>query len=673
MSLPELGDALLRVAFFSSLFLGVAHVATLLLRKQSAALRHLAWSAALLAAVLVPVTTLIPARLAWLPPAADEFTTSTQLAVAPRADAGAESLAPQALAPATALPTGDPTVSAAPARPASKAPALTEQAPTRVPWQSIGASLWALGAAVLLIRLAMTARGARRSLQGAMGASDAQVSRFRVLAERMGAPKATKLMVSDALGGPRTTGVLSSVVIAPADDEWHGSAEGEVALLHELGHAKRRDVRTQFIGLIASALYWWNPLVWSAAKNQRVEAELACDDEVLLTGTNPEDYAACLLSAARSFKGSRNALQIAMASPHGLQHRIDASLDDGRHRAPFSSGARICAWSTVTLLAVCGGTLARSVEPQAPTPAEQKPVVTHAVPSQNGTPETSQLDQLRKELAEDPGNPMITKKLASALARKGENEEALELMLWCFDHGDEPPHQSFSGVRVSFLLVDLDRLAETYPPARVAMISRRDSAKKNVLSESPTRRATGNFIDLNARLGDAAMTLAAYHQLVKNCDEADSGSKRHLLKAREQLFKEVVPMLIEAMRYDDVVEGFGDPIDWMKRQVWLTELMKRPGSQPIPGVPSAHEIHVEHTVKEAGYLYTALLGAGGDDLVVTEFVAQLIDYAPARGTWKTLLESAKKVGRDDIEKSLVADAKKALSEEEFARLDFNHK
>ncbi len=665
MLVPDLADALLRVALFGSLFLVAAHVAAFLLRKSSAESRHLVWSAALLAAVVLPLATLIPARLAWLPPATSSPALPSQLAEIPLAAATTEGLPLDLPTSTAAFQQGDAIAGVGGAAPASHAALPAEPTPNPIPWPSIGAWLWALGTACLLIKLGLTALAARRAMGSAAPASDSQATRFRSLAERMEAPAATKLMVSNALGGPRTGGVFSPVVVAPADKQWHGSAEGEIALLHELGHVKRRDVATQFIGLLASALYWWNPLAWSAAKSQRKDAELACDDSVLLAGTNPEDYAGCLLAAARRFKDRPTALHLAMASPHGLERRIEAALDHERRRSPFSLGHRVCAWSTVTVMAICGGTLARAATPEAP--AIEKP---EAYVAPQGFKDVG---ELRKEVAADPGNPMIIKRLASALARNGENKEALELMLWCFDHGDEPPHESFHGVRLSFLLGDIEKLARTYPPAKVAMIERRDSAKKILLGQSPTTTATANFIRLNETLGDEAMTLAAYEQLVKNSNEATLGVKAQLQRSKERLFKEVVPFLIKSKRYDEVVDGFGDPIAWLEDKAKITKLLQgiRQGREDL--AQHARDRTRDRHVTEAGYLYSGLLGAKKHDLVASKFAAGLIEFAPALGTWKTLIDSAESVGRAKVAETLRADAKKVLSEADFARLAFKRK
>jgi len=133
--------------------------------------------------------------------------------------------------------------------------------------------------------------------------------------------------------------------------EW--SAERlRVVLMHELAHIKRGDCFTQTLARIICAAYWFNPLVWIAARSLRVEQERACDDFVLATGTKASAYANHLSGIARSTQPARMsplaAATLAMARPSQFEQRLTAILDPTLQRSPGSCARVIVA--AITLL-----------------------------------------------------------------------------------------------------------------------------------------------------------------------------------------------------------------------------------------------------------------------------------------------------------------------------------
>jgi uncharacterized protein (TIGR02246 family) len=91
---------------------------------------------------------------------------------------------------------------------------------------------------------------------------------------------------------------------------------------------------TQALGSAACAFYWFNPLVWMAARQMLVERERACDDLVLESGAKPSSYAHGLLEIARSLGARWTAAHVspAMARRSQISGRLLAVLDPGRSR-----------------------------------------------------------------------------------------------------------------------------------------------------------------------------------------------------------------------------------------------------------------------------------------------------------------------------------------------------
>jgi len=201
------------------------------------------------------------------------------------------------------------------------------------------------GAVIILLSVAvgrLRLRALRRAAQPLSNGDWLALLRLLCGELRVGRPVTLLQSADDVM--PVTWGWWQPVILLPAEaDEWSPERR-RVVLLHELAHVKRWDCLTQMIARLACAVYWFNPLVWMAARRMCVERERACDDLVLNRGCLASDYAAHLVEIARSFRRVPQVAAIAMARSSHLEGRIagivDASLD---RRAPH-------AW----LLALCG-------------------------------------------------------------------------------------------------------------------------------------------------------------------------------------------------------------------------------------------------------------------------------------------------------------------------------
>jgi bla regulator protein BlaR1 len=70
------------------------------------------------------------------------------------------------------------------------------------------------------------------------------------------------------------------------------------ALRHELMHYKRRDHLVSVLLSVLQAVYWFNPFVWLAFRQMRLDMEVACDNAVVKTMSSREKsgYALLILS-----------------------------------------------------------------------------------------------------------------------------------------------------------------------------------------------------------------------------------------------------------------------------------------------------------------------------------------------------------------------------------------
>ncbi len=276
------------------------------------------------------------------------------------------------------------------------------------------------------------------------------------------------------------------------------------------------------------------------------------------------------------------------------------------------------------------------------------------------------LSRLRDSLAKDPSNPMAKMDLARELVREEQHAEALELFLWCFDQGDEDPKYGFGGVRVSFLLRDLTRLSRVYPAALEALHERRDKAKEILLGPSPEPRAATDFTVINRSLEDQALTLEVYDALTKKAQETLDGAARQESPAfdpRPELFEEIVPLLMKAKRYQDVVDGYGDPLTWYRGRLERTKILASASGDES----NLSSYRLQLTTK-AGLVYEALLGANKYDDQASKLAAALVEQAPSPATWNALMRAAHKAGRKDVQLTLYEAALETLPKSKHRRL-----
>ena len=153
------------------------------------------------------------------------------------------------------------------------------------------------------------------------------------LADRMSLDEAPRLLISDAITMPFACGVRTPTVVLPRDAQSWNEEQRTAVLLHELAHIKRRDLIGHTVSRFACAMYWFHPLVWTAARKLRAESERACDDLALICGARPSDYAEHLLNIVTRVKHRRTPpLALAMATRSEFEGRMLAILDPERRR-----------------------------------------------------------------------------------------------------------------------------------------------------------------------------------------------------------------------------------------------------------------------------------------------------------------------------------------------------
>lgn len=158
-----------------------------------------------------------------------------------------------------------------------------------------------------------------------------------------GYARRTRLVVASRAGIPFSYGILRPTIVLPQTwDQWD-EQRIDLCLTHELAHIVRGDLGAILVAQLASALCWFNPLVWIAARKLRDEAENATDDLVLSRAVSPEVYAANLVSIAEEYQAVSLlfATALPMAQPNRLKQRIEAILNSNLSRKGLGFGAKL--------------------------------------------------------------------------------------------------------------------------------------------------------------------------------------------------------------------------------------------------------------------------------------------------------------------------------------------
>lgn len=321
----------------TTLLLGVVAIATVILRRQSAALRHLLWTFAIAGLVLVPAfLALSDVRLRIMP-----ARTAPPVEIRDRAPA---SNTP----PASNIPPAEsrPRISFASASDSSggeAAASITRAAPRTFQPGPMFFVIWLVGAAALLARFTggfVLVSGIKRRARHLEDVQELDETAWRAVAERarraLGASSPVNLRVSDEVAMPFACGLMNPVIVLPsACAEW-STDRRDAVLMHEVAHLSRGDLPMNILSHVVRAAYWFHPLAWLAAYRLRVEGERACDDAVLRAGALPSDYAEHLLSIVRTVGHTVPIAALAMARKSDFEGRLLAILENGIPRTGLS-------------------------------------------------------------------------------------------------------------------------------------------------------------------------------------------------------------------------------------------------------------------------------------------------------------------------------------------------
>lgn len=408
--LDTLVEASIRAVFVAA---GVA-LAVAVLRVKTPAIRHAAWTGALV------VMLLLPAVARWMP-------TVPVPGWVPDVSTRRPSVATVPAAPSTSEVTMSARSVSIPGRPVGVA-STTARSMIAAAGTSVGAEPpvttawtwreWTLLAWLLGVLFLIT-----RELAGGWAARQLARSGVPVAGER-------RVYSSPRVISPVVVGVLAPRVMVPSSWPRWGGHVRDMVLLHERAHVARRDPLVACLARLNRAVFWFHPLAWWLERHLKAESERACDDVVVRAGREPRLYAAMLVEMARRLRrdGRRVAWQgMGIVHPRRFEDRVDHVLAGP---APQTSRLRTAGLAGVCALLVgvvvaCGAPvpplvedpeLAQSIRRQTERSADYEA-------AQRLTLE--QVAELERVVAANPDDLRATEKLIIFYSQRGQ-----KLMGW---------------------------------------------------------------------------------------------------------------------------------------------------------------------------------------------------------------------------------------------------
>lgn len=381
------------LAWKGTAVLACACLLTTLLRGRSAAVRHLIWTAAAAAVLLLPLLSIS------LPALRVPVGTLTSGAASFQGSASGRALQEPQTARSVPAPRASERTSAMP-----------------IDWAPVMLSIWGAGALIALARMLLAWHVINKLRRSATPLADAGLcGKLRKILQ---VRRPVDFLETQPGSMPMTCGILHASILLPSDAARWTEERRRVVLLHELAHVRRGDVATHLLARLALIAYWWNPLAWFGWREFVKERERAADDLVLNAGTPAADYAGHLLEVARGMQLAPATAwaAVAMVRRSQLETRLCAILDSGANRtAAGRASALVTALLAVALIAPLA-----AVHGQNDTPAAVPADVDAAIRAARSQRNYELLDSAAKAAVDGRQFDVAAKLLEASLAIRSE-------------------------------------------------------------------------------------------------------------------------------------------------------------------------------------------------------------------------------------------------------------
>jgi|GEM_PF-2970517 len=203
-------------------------------------------------------------------------------------------------------------------------------ATSSVSWWQIAAAVWLAGVMAFLAYHAVKHyRFLKVAKRWSENVTDEKaLALLQSLKSEMGISRKIGLFQNSDMGSPLMYGFVNPRITLPTADM--ADDELRFILKHELVHYKRKDLYYKLLVLIATAVHWFNPLVYLIARAINAQCELSCDVEIVRNtdADTRQQYSEAIIGVVKFHSKLNTALSTNFyGGKKGMKNRISSIMD----------------------------------------------------------------------------------------------------------------------------------------------------------------------------------------------------------------------------------------------------------------------------------------------------------------------------------------------------------
>lgn len=204
-----------------------------------------------------------------------------------------------------------------------------------ISWYQIGICLWVAGLFAFMVYHGLKHFRFLRMVNRWSEQPDKQMNdTLQKIKADMGITTPVKLQICSCISSPMMIGFIRPTILLPWSD--FSADELPYILKHELVHFKRKDLWYKSLVLFATAVHWFNPVMYAMAKAIASQCEISCDAEVVSKtdiGTR-QQYSETIIGVIKNQSRMQTAFSTNFyGGKKGMKKRIFSIMDTSKKKA----------------------------------------------------------------------------------------------------------------------------------------------------------------------------------------------------------------------------------------------------------------------------------------------------------------------------------------------------